>query len=257
MKNLTITCDDCGLSEGINLATVMLYRRKIVASASVMANFQATQHAIALFSRYPSLNVGVHLNLTDGFSLTEMGSSALTHPDGRFRSRINLFTHSLFPGTTFIELVEKELTAQINVFIRAGLQPRHLTTHIHFHAFPTLRKIVFKIARSFHVQWVRTNSLRAAVVPFNPIPKRQGASTEFSEAGSIAVPDYVVGLKYWMKYNPKQLLVRLLNLNGTIELVVHPCLPEDESYPSNVHYSPHERFKEMQYLERFYEVMQH
>src|SRR5437762_4661691 len=82
MKPLIVTSDDCGLSPGINLATLDLHAQGIVSSASVMTNFPSTQHALELFRAYPSLSVGVHLNLSEGAPLTH--SASLTGRDGRF-----------------------------------------------------------------------------------------------------------------------------------------------------------------------------
>ena len=118
MKKLIVTCDDCGLSEGINLATVDLYEQGFVTAATVMTNFPAAQHALELFARYPLLDVGVHLNLTDGFPLTGIGaSSELTHRNGNFKPKSILFMNALISRQTFLDLVEVELTEQIEFFL--------------------------------------------------------------------------------------------------------------------------------------------
>jgi len=139
MKRLIVTSDDCGLSRGINLATVELYEKGLVTGASVMTNFPATQHALDLFSRHPTLEVGVHLNLTDGFPLTQVrAASSLTRADRRFRSPLALFVNALVARPSFREQAGNELTAQINVVFQAGVQPQHLTTHIHFQTATTM-----------------------------------------------------------------------------------------------------------------------
>src|SRR5438105_9777241 len=98
MTRVSVTSDDCGLSVGINLATLDLHVRGIVSSASVMTNFPSTAHALELFRPYPSLRLGVHLNLSDGVPLSALSSpSALTRADGRFRPLLSLLTRSLRP----------------------------------------------------------------------------------------------------------------------------------------------------------------
>ena len=164
MKKLIVTCDDCGLSEGINLATVDLYEQGFVTAATVMTNFPAAQHALDLFARYPLLDVGVHLNLTDGFPLTGIEtSSELTQRDGSFKPKSMLIMNALIARQSFLDLVEAELTAQIEFFLNRGLQPQHLTTHIHFHCFSSLRKIIYNLARKFDIGWVRNSELRRGV----------------------------------------------------------------------------------------------
>jgi predicted glycoside hydrolase/deacetylase ChbG (UPF0249 family) len=253
MKKLIVTCDDCGLSEGINLATVDLYEQGFVTAATVMTNFPAAQHALELFARYPLLDVGVHLNLTDGFPLTGIGaSSELTHRNGNFKPKSILFMNALISRQTFLDLVEVELTEQIEFFLARGLQPQHLTTHIHFHCFPPLRKIIYSLARKFDIRWVRNSDLRRAIVPFNKFLPVQGATT----FDTVPSPNYLIALQYWMKYSsPKKLLEKILSLQGAIELVVHPCLEEDDTYPQGVPYQPHDRFYEMQFFLEFAQLM--
>ena len=258
MKKLIVTCDDCGLSEGINLATAQLYEKGIVTAATVMTNFPAASEALKLLSRYPGLDIGVHLNLTDGFPLTEIGeASDLTQDDGSFRARPTLFTQALVARRSFLELAEAELSGQIGFFIDRGVQPRHLTTHLHFHWFPSLRKIVYGLARKYGVQWVRNNELRRAIVPFNWfLPDHEEPLTP-GVLGDIPSPDYLIALQYWIKFGtPAKLLEKLLTLEGTIELVVHPCLPQDATFPQEIKYSPQERYDELQYLIQFAELME-
>ena len=254
MNKLIITCDDCGLSEGINLATIDLYEQGFVTAASVMTNFPSARHALDLFADYPSLDVGIHLNLTDGFPLTGIGqSSDLTNRDGSFKAKPILFANALISRQSFLDLVEVELTKQIKFFINRGLQPQHMTTHIHFHCVASLREIVYNLARKFDIPWVRNSELRRAVVPFDMFLPEQNTT----KSDIVPSPDYLIILPQWMKYStPKKLLERMLFLQGAMELVVHPCLEEDDTFPPGVNYHPHERFTEMQYFIAFSQLMQ-
>jgi predicted glycoside hydrolase/deacetylase ChbG (UPF0249 family) len=115
-RNWIVTADDCGLSEGINLAAVDLHQQGIVTHASVMSNFPSTPHALESLSRNPQSKIGVHLNLTDGF--------ALSRPDQHLPSLAALLARS-WDGT-FRKWIETELDAQIQVLFRDGIQPDHL-----------------------------------------------------------------------------------------------------------------------------------
>ena len=257
MSKLIVTCDDCGLSEGINLATADLYENGYVTAATVMTNFPAARHAIDLLSSYSSLDVGVHLNLTDGFPLTRIeAASDLTYEDGSFKARPLLFIQALIARQSFLELVEAELTKQIEFFLDSGVQPQHLTTHIHFHWFPALRKIVYDLAGRYDIRWIRNNELRRAIVPFNMFLPEQIETENTAELENVPSPDYLIVLQYWMKYGaPEKLLGRLLSLQGAIELVIHPCLEEDLTYPQEIQYQPSERYEEMQYFMEFAQLM--
>jgi predicted glycoside hydrolase/deacetylase ChbG (UPF0249 family) len=257
MSKLIVTCDDCGLSEGINLATADLYEKGLVTAATVMTNFPAARHAVDLLSSYPSLDVGVHLNLTDGFPLTRIATASdLTNEDGSFKARPLLFIQALIARQSFLELVEAELTEQIEFFLDCGMRPQHLTTHIHFHWFPSLRKIVYALARKYDIRWVRNNELRRAIVPFNMFLPEQIEVEDSASIENVPSPDYLIVLQYWMKYGaPEKLLERLLSLEGAIELVIHPCVEEDHTYPKDIQYQPKERFEEMQYFIEFAQLM--
>src|SRR5215831_18887573 len=64
-KQLIITADDFGLTQGVNEAIVRAHRNGVVTSASLMVNGGAFDSAVELAKQSPSLDIGLHLNLTD------------------------------------------------------------------------------------------------------------------------------------------------------------------------------------------------
>jgi hypothetical protein len=247
MNKIIITCDDCGLSEGINRAALELYQKGLPISPSVMMNFAASRHALDLFAAYPALDIGIHLNLTDGFPvMTDPPPSQLTRGDGRFRDRSTLWYRALLSQTLFLEQAKRELTAQLERFIAFGRRPGHLTTHTHFHVFPALYRLVEQLAGEYGIPWIRASRLQATVLPFNPFcdPEKPTPNDE----GGLE-PDFLIPIKYWLNRPPEELAQRLHSLPGTVEIVVHPCADQDDTFPPGVLYSPHERHLEMVYLE--------
>jgi len=243
MAHLLITADDCGMSKGINAATVALHKKGMTHHASVLANFPATGHALELFRDDPALRVGAHLNLTEGKALTYSDPYVLTYPNVFFLSYARLIAHALAPTKDFLRAVENELDAQIRVLVTAGFQPAHLTTHMHFHLLPSLRRVVYQLAERFHVPWVREHRLARAAFPFNP----------FLEKNIQPVPDspaYLSALLYMMPFEMKGQVAMIRSLPGTVELAVHPSLARDETFPAYASYPPRERVREMEYLER-------
>ncbi|GEM_PF-559827 len=251
---LLITCDDCGLSEGINLTAARLHEQGLVTCASLMTNFPAVAHALKLFRLYPTLELGVHLNLSDGIPLTPLGAnSELTRADGQFRDRYVLFAKGVFPSEAMMEQIRTELRAQIAVLVDVGIRPAHLTTHCHFHVLPALRDLVYELAEEYGVTWVRSYSYRATSIPFNPLIDKESREPS---PHAFVVPDYLVTLRHWLDRPPDALLNELLSLNGTVEIVLHGGIMNDETFPADVRYTPQERYYETMYLEKVYRLIQ-
>lgn len=253
MKQLIITCDDCGLSAGINLAAAALHERGMATAASIMTNFPAAQHAFDLFAQYPDLELGVHLNLTDGLPMTRpVSPSPITQRNWRFRSKGRLHLQALLPTPRFRILVEAELRKQIEVFLSRGLQPGHLTTHQHFHILPFMRDLVLRLAREYEISWVRAYAMGAGVVPQNPFYRPQRTAADFAD---ITLPAYLVGVKWWLGHSPQRLAAIIEMLDGDVELIIHPCTPYDATYPLDVNYHPHQRHAEIRYLEQVFPLL--
>ncbi len=249
---LMVTCDDCGLSEGVNHAANSLYNRGMITTVSILPNFRATQHAFHLFKSHAALDVGLHLNLTEGDAITDFGAAnALVDAHGRFHSWKTFYRRALFARSSFLSLIETEMIAQMNVFLDASIQPRHLTTHTHFHIIPTLRRLVYTLAQRYKIAWVRNGRLRAAAEPYNILLKRSG----LTHHASVHTPDYVMSVKGWLRRDPAQLLRRLESLHGHIELVVHPGFEDDNTFPAGVRYGVAARVRESQYYERVFDLL--
>lgn len=246
MERLIITCDDCGLSEGINQATLDLYQQDLPVVASIMPNMPAADHAFTLFADYPELEVGAHLNVSDGFPLSKIGSpSALTRADGRFHPPVWSVIRNYVPTPGYLELFEAEMRAQLDVFAQHGRKIGHITTHRHFHASPWLRKVIVKLAREYDVSWLRAYRLTAMVMPGNIFHKHD---SEEQEHLPLFVPDHLIGIREWMPRDPEPMLDVLLKFEGVAEFILHPCTPDDPTFPAGVDYPPAERHEEVAYL---------
>jgi predicted glycoside hydrolase/deacetylase ChbG (UPF0249 family) len=254
-RQLIITADDCGLSEGINETALDLYERGLLTTATVMMNFEATEHALGLFQDVPGLRVGVHLNLTDGYPLTAgTADNGLIQSDGRFQPRTVLFPRGVFPANTWLDAVREEMVAQIETYhAMTGRLPDHLTTHMHFHILPSLRGLVIELAEEYGIQWVRAFETTSTVIPFNFLMQEP---TELFHPDNLRItPDYIVSIQAWLSQEPARLVQTLRGLNGLIEIVLHPDDPDDATYPADMNHKPSERARERDYLIRMVACM--
>jgi predicted glycoside hydrolase/deacetylase ChbG (UPF0249 family) len=108
-----------------------------------MANGDAFDDAVRLARETPSLDVGCHLVLIGGRSLTA----------GKpFPATVAQFALAL--ARRQIPLYD-EMAAQTRRIIAAGIHPTHLDTHKHAHLAPPVLEAVARIARDFGIPWIR------------------------------------------------------------------------------------------------------
>jgi hypothetical protein len=249
-QNLVVTVDDVGMSRGINRATAELVAAGEVSAGAVMTNFSATQDAFTRFRDNEAIQLGVHLNLSDGYPLTLSRDSRLVREDGRFRDRVWVWTYAQIMDEALEREIMGELRAQIEVFQAHGLYPHHLTSHTHFHALPALRELVLQLAAEYRVGWVRATRPRAGVTPLTPgLILEPEADTE-----TCLTPDYVIALAPWQWLPPEFLLRAMTSLEGSIELVLHADDAADEDFPAYARYGPAMRYREMVYLKRLMQL---
>ncbi len=163
-----MNADDFGLTRGVNRAILELHRQGALTSATLMANAPATDDAIGLAQRTPSLGVGCHVVLVDGAPV--LSPHAIPHltdwRTGNFLPSLSGFLAAAYrfwtPGRRallFAE-IEREAAAQIARLQRAGLRLTHVDTHKHTHMFPAVLRPVLRAAHAAGIRVVRN--------PFEP-----------------------------------------------------------------------------------------
>lgn len=109
-----------------------------------MANGAAFDHAVELARETPGLDVGVHLVMVQGESVSEPGTM--------LPSTVGQLAAALLTGR--IRPYE-EARAQVKRIIDAGIRPSHIDTHKHTHLLPPVLKALARVAREFEIPWVR------------------------------------------------------------------------------------------------------
>lgn len=250
---VVITCDDGGLSEGIDTAVIELHEAGLVSAVSVMSNMPYAKTGLSRYKKIPELEIGAHLTLSEGQPLTSKARESSLAQGGVFKSRDWLFTRGLFLSDSLLYIIQAELDAQMQVFIEQGIQPEHITTHHHFHMLPKFKSIIYKIAQKYDVKWVRNSTIRGAVVPNNPfIAKAQSKDNHYT----FIEPDYIVLVMEWLKQSPQVLLSQLERLQGLIEVVIHPSTETDDTFPGGIMYQPQERYQEIIFMREFFNMAQ-
>ena len=125
---IILHADDLGMSEAVNDAIVEALGRGWVTSASVMANGPAFEHAARALRALGEVDLGVHLNWTEGAPLTELVGVDALYREGR---------------------------AQIQRALGAGLRLSHLDSHQHLHWQPAMFEVFVRLLAEFRVPCAR------------------------------------------------------------------------------------------------------
>ncbi len=144
MRYLVVNADDFGFTRDVNSGIVRAHREGILTSTTLMANGAAFEHALQLAAENPTLDIGVHLQMVQGQSLSQPGRP--------LPSSVGALIGDLFAGRWD---VLKELEAQVEKILAAGIQPSHLDTHKHTHLLPSLLNAVAQISEKYSIRWVR------------------------------------------------------------------------------------------------------
>lgn len=137
-EKLIINADDFGFDSNVNAAIVACFQKDIINSTTIMANMPGFDEAVVLAKKHNlTTKIGLHVNLTEGKSLTDLTGTGLTDSEGFFIK--NAVVRRRF--SLSVELRTKlraEIEAQYNKLIQAGIQPTHFDSHLHIHILPHL-----------------------------------------------------------------------------------------------------------------------
>lgn len=153
--------DDFGYSAAIDAAIVRCHTDGILTSATLLVNRPATDDALELARRHPSLGVGLHLNLTEGTPVLPPALvPSLVDRQGQFVSFPRQFSR-IATGQARLAEVERELRAQFELVLARGLHPTHVDGHLHVHAYPRVLDLVVRLMADYQVCALRSPLLLA------------------------------------------------------------------------------------------------
>ena len=135
-----------------------------------MAGKEYFEEAVEIAKSRPQLGTGVHLTLVDGNPVlppTEIPS--LLMPDGNFFPDHGAFVKQFLKGKISRKEIRRELAAQTDKVLKAGLTPTHIDSHQHLHMLPGIFPLVLTLAAERNIKRVRI-SRGIYGNPFKPWP---------------------------------------------------------------------------------------
>lgn len=155
---LILNADDFGASEETVRATIDCFAAGALTSATIMVGMEQTEAAIAYATSHPELGFGLHLRLVadgDARPLAGPGSvPALVGEDGRFLSTRAVRLLAL-RGRLPVEQLEREIVAQLDALVTAGVPLTHLDSHRHVHKLPPVVEALKRALPRFGITRVR------------------------------------------------------------------------------------------------------
>jgi predicted glycoside hydrolase/deacetylase ChbG (UPF0249 family) len=222
-----VTADDLGLCPAIDEAICLLHDRGVIGRASLVANGPSFAAAVALLTARPTLEVALHLNLTDGAPvLPARDVPSLVDARGQFPGgRHYGVALALAMGRMSRDEVYREWYAQAALVRDAGLVIRELNAHGHLHLLPALREVVLRLRRAFAVPRVRL--VRSAEWPKGRLLSALSAGLARrlrADGVDTREPERTFGLKHSGGVDTAIDLQALASGAGSsTELIVHPA----------------------------------
>lgn len=157
MISIIINADDLGLNHKVNNAIDQALSVGKVTSSTIMANTEYWDEVIDIVNRYPENSFGVHLNLTQGVSLTKnsiLRKYHITDENDCFLKNgiygIREFDASLLGA------IYQEWDAQIKIVLENGVRISHIDGHHHVHTIYSLLPALLSLKKEYDIKMNRS-----------------------------------------------------------------------------------------------------
>jgi chitin disaccharide deacetylase len=151
---LIVNADDYGYFRCVSAGILKAAAHGIVTATGVFANAAAFAEDATRLREVDTLDVGVHLNLTEGLPLTTDLQSRLSRWSGRFPGKFAM-AGAIVSGAVKPEDVRREWRAQIERCLASGLRVRFLNSHEHVHMLPALFAVAKVLAKDYAIPHIR------------------------------------------------------------------------------------------------------
>ncbi|MCX6362418.1 MAG: hopanoid biosynthesis-associated protein HpnK [Armatimonadetes bacterium] len=155
-RRLVVSADDFGASPEINHAVALAHRNGILTACGLMVAAPCAREAVQIAQTMPSLDVGLHLTLSDGRPC--LPRSELSHfsgADGRFPSSATAVAIRLSLDGRARAQCAAEIEAQFSAFEATRLLRTHWDGHQHIHLHPFAWRTATRHALAAGCRWVR------------------------------------------------------------------------------------------------------
>lgn len=248
---LLVNADDYGYFPGVSRGIIDAHLNGIVTATGVLANGSSFLDDVNRLRSTPSLDAGVHLNLTFGRPLTAKMRKHHRVSDENFVSKLD-FAKKFGLGKMPLEDIHDEWSAQIELCQENGLKLWFLNTHEHVHLFPSLFALTRRLAETYKIPHVRLPSARLSESSSPTAMIRALIVKSFaflnSRKGRTAVKFVGFGQSGKLSEHYLASLLRRLRPGEFYELMCHPGYGDDVGSEFSHLHAYHDWAQEMRTL---------
>ncbi len=238
VRYLIVNGDDFGLSSQVNAGILHAHRHGILTNASLMVAAPAWEEAVELARSTPSLGVGLHVTLVQGWAvLSRQALRTIIDSEGNFAHNPTRAGLQYYFSPRAREEVRAECRAQIERFLETGLPLSHIDGHLNIHMHPVVMDALLALVQEYHIPAMRltredlTTSLtldprhslrkRWESVVFTPLAR---TTEKKLQRARIPYPDHLFGLYQSGALDEPYLRGLFPRLQaGVTELYCHPA----------------------------------
>ncbi len=216
---LIINADDFGCAPSINQSIACAFKQGLINSTTMIVILPGFEDGIRLAKLQGfDKQIGLHLNITDGKSITDLSGTGLTDELGQFL-RNSVCKNDFFLDNVLRSKIKEELDAQYHKLVSYGITPTHFDSHHHIHTKPKLVTLFVEFAKEKNI------ALRIAAVDnkknlFKAIYKT--LLNRYYKIKRVNFSDVFCNVESINAYRGKE-----NNISEVIEIMVHPILNKD------------------------------
>lgn len=180
-----INADDLGISLDVNAQIEKCIREGLVSSSSLIVNAPFFNEGVTIAKHYPSVSIGIHLNLIEFAPLTNLAifkEYGIVDDNGSFVDGA-IFHASI--DDRLKQAIFEEWDAQICKFKDSGLIPSHIDSHQHTHTILPLQDVLCRLMDKHQICKVRRKMVPSVRVMFH---ERKHPTVILDKSKSIVSP---------------------------------------------------------------------
>lgn len=159
MKSIIVNADDLGLTNSVTDGILEGLASGAISDASLMANGEAFDKAVAGLKAHGIEATGIHCCLVDGETPLENKEQIGVLLDGgtfpKAAVPFGLLLRILLHPFLVKRAVRAEISAQIEQIQKVGLRISHLDSHQHIHLFPVVSSVVIDLCLEYRIPVIR------------------------------------------------------------------------------------------------------